>query len=269
LCDGDSDDDLIKLDLFLATDPAIDDEGDRDLRSVFFFSGGIGEFKSSRNFLLLDGDPDDDLIKLDLLLTTDPAIDDKGDRDLRFSFFFSGGIGEFNSSRNFLLLDGDPDDDLIKLDLLLSTDPAIDSERGRDLRFKFFFPGGSCEFKSSCSFLGFGFGLVGLVLMDGNMFSNSDESGSSGVHITGSLSFLRFEDLETDCFSIRDGFLVPLRRYRWRDLDFRWVIVMLPFFFDGISQSMLYIAAKMWEQIADAAQVQVMLRTPALNSATV
>jgi hypothetical protein len=44
---------------------------------------------------------------------------------------------------------------------------------------------------------------------------------------------------------------------------------MLPFFFDGISQSMLYIAAKMWEQIADAAQVQVMLRTPALNSATV
>ena len=69
-----------------------------------------------------------------------------------------------------------PDDDLIKLDLLLSTDPAIDSERDRDLRFKFFFSGGSCEFKSSCSFLGFGFGLVGLVLMDGNIFSNSDES---------------------------------------------------------------------------------------------
>ena len=39
-----------------------------------------------------------------------------------------------------------------------------------------FFPGGSCEFKSSCSFHGFGFGLVGLVLMDGNIFSNSDES---------------------------------------------------------------------------------------------
>jgi hypothetical protein len=92
--------------------------------------------------------------------------------------------------------------------------------------------------------------LVGLVLMDGNMFSNSGESGSSGVHIPGSLSFLRFEDLETDCFSIRDDFLVLLRRYRWRDLDFRWVSVM-------------------WEQIADAAQVQVMLRTPALNSATV
>jgi hypothetical protein len=138
----------------------------------------------------------------------------------------------------FLLLDGDPDDDLIKLDLLLSTDLEIDSKRGRDLRFKFFFPGGSCEFKSSCSFLGFGFGMVGLILVDGNLFSNSDESGSFGVHITGSLSLLRFEDLETDCFSIRDGFLVPLWRYRWRDLDFRWVSVMLPFFFDGISQSL-------------------------------
>ena len=106
------------------------------------FPGRIDESNSSPNLILCDGDSDDDLIKLDLLLGTDPEIYDKRDRDLRFSFFFSGGIGEFNSSRNFLLLDGDPDDDLIKLDLLLSTDHAIDSERGRDLRFEFFFSGG-------------------------------------------------------------------------------------------------------------------------------
>ena len=75
------------------------------MRVNFFFSVSIGEFKSCGNLFLLDDNPDGDLIIIDVLLSTDLAIGDDRDHDLRFVFFFSMSIGEFNSSCIFLLLD--------------------------------------------------------------------------------------------------------------------------------------------------------------------